>query len=65
MLLISKHILEEAHIILSQDGVELPAQIKCAPVFYVAEGTDNSVMAFGAINHNGKTFKIGTMRFYH
>ena len=59
---ISEDILEEARTILSQDGVQLPAQIKHAPVFYVAEGADNSVMAFGAIKHNGKVFKIGPMK---
>lgn len=56
---ISEDILEEARAILSQDGVQLTAQIKHAPVFYVAEGTDKSVMAFGTIKHKEKWFKIG------
>jgi len=62
MIEISPHILDEARTILSREDVELPAQIKSGPAFYVAEGTDDTILAFGAIEHNGKVFKIGSMR---
>lgn len=59
MFQISKHIKNEAEEILSA-GAPLPQQIKSAPAFYVAEGTDKSILAFASLTHNGKSFKIGT-----
>ncbi len=56
---ISKHILDEAKEIL-QKGDSLPAQITSAPSFYVAEKDDDTVHAFGAVRHDGATYKVGT-----
>ena len=51
--------MEEAEKILSEKGV-LPQQIESAPTFYVADSEDDTVLAFGTIQYEGKTFKIGT-----
>lgn len=61
MIEISKHILNEAEEILHA-GIPLPQQIKSAPAFYVAEGTDRTILAFAALAHKGKSFKIGTKK---
>lgn len=61
MIEISKHIRTEAEDLL-RAGAPLPQQIKSAPEFYVAEATDKSILAFAALTHEGKRFKIGTKK---
>jgi len=59
---LAEFILEEARSILSQEDIKLPAQIKSAPEFYVAEGTDSRVLAFSALKYKDKIFKIGSLK---
>lgn len=58
---ISEHILKEAKQIVDR-GDSLPQQITSAPAFFVAEGSDKTILAFGALLHNGKSYKIGTQK---
>ena len=57
---LSKHIIEEAEELL-QGGASptLPIQLSSAPVFYMATGDDEIVMAFVAFIHAGAVYKIG------
>ncbi len=59
----SQDIKEEAHRILNQFNVILPAGIKVGqadPVFFVSEIDDLSINAHLTIEHEGKIYKIGT-----
>lgn len=59
----SPDIKEEAHSILNQPNVVLPAGIKAGqanPVFFVSEIDDSSIHAHLTIEHEGKIYKIGT-----
>ena len=59
----SPDIKEEAHRILNQPNVVLPAGIKVGhadPVFFVSEIDDLSINAHLTIEHEGKIYKIGT-----
>lgn len=58
---VSQHIVGEARTILSMRP-ELPRQIKSAPLFYVAHETDDSILAFTALEYNGTIYKIGTQK---
>jgi hypothetical protein len=61
---LSEHIIKEAKEIVT-NGSPLPQQITSAPHFYVAEETDESVIAFNAIEHDGSVYKIGTKKVVH
>jgi hypothetical protein len=58
---VSQHIIDEAkEIVLRQS--ELPQPISSAPLFLVALGTDDSVLAFSAFELDGSVYKIGPAR---
>ena len=62
---ISTDIKEKALSILDQPNVVLPAGIKVGeadPVYFVCEIDDLNVYTHLTINHNGKIYKIGTMK---
>lgn len=58
---LTNEIKEQAKILIQQ-GAALPAQIKVAPHFYVAQHEDSSIRAFGSVEVDGAFFKIGTMK---
>jgi hypothetical protein len=58
---LSEHTKTEAKQLLEQ-GATLPAQITSAPFFYVTKIEDKTVLAFAPIDHNGQTYKIGTLK---
>ena len=58
---ISKHILDEAKSMLI-NNVVLPAEIKGAPGFFLAAHEDSTIHAFGAVEHEGLFYKIGTKK---
>jgi len=58
---ISKHIFDEAKKLLNQKVI-LPQQIISAPSFYVAEASDESVLAFALLVFEGETYKIGARK---
>ena len=58
---ISEHIKTEA-VSLLETGQKLPAQIASAPMFYVAEVNDSSILAFSSLKHGEKEYKIGTFK---
>ena len=59
---LADHILTESRSLLTQGRLKLPMQLPSSPVFYLAEAEDESVMAFGAISHEGVTYKIGVKK---
>jgi hypothetical protein len=59
MLEITDEIKKEAEISL-EENKKLPIELAEAPGFWLAEGDDNSVTAFGAVRFQGKSYKIGT-----
>lgn len=58
---VSKYIKNEAEGILAKNQ-SLPQQIISAPQFYVAEASDDSVLAFTLLEHEGSNYKIGTKK---
>jgi hypothetical protein len=61
---LSDHIREEALSIVSR-GLPLPHQLSSAPAFFVASEGDESILAFGAVTHEGSVYKIGPKRVPH
>lgn len=62
MIEITDEIKEEASQLLRGGNAQLPAQLKKARLFFVAEQDDSTVMAFGTLNFEGKIYKIGTVK---
>lgn len=58
---ISAHIINEAMEIL-EERMSLPQQIRSAPLFHLADASDKSIHAFSSIEHEGKNYKIGTLK---
>lgn len=59
---ISNYILEEAKRLLQGGLLTLPAQLPSAPAFYLAEGNDESIIAFTAFKVGDAEYKIGTQK---
>ena len=62
---ITPYILEEAKAILNslkQSGLTLPVQLDSAKEFYLAEASDDTILAFTAFEFNGFEYKIGVRK---
>jgi hypothetical protein len=58
MVEMADYIIAEAHVILSREDVELPAQIESAPIFYVAEKQTKLSWHFLRFCTMGNTIKL-------
>jgi len=59
---IAQHIIREAEEAIKAGGVVFPMQIISAPEFFIALGTDDTVLAFAVIHHQGTEYKLGTLK---
>lgn len=59
---LTQNLISSAEKTLRFEGVsDLPKQINKTP-FYVAEAGDNTILAHGVIEYEGKEYKIGTKK---
>ena len=58
---IARHIVDESKIMLNNSTI-LPAEIKCAPGFFLALHNDKSVHAFSSVEVAGIFYKIGVLK---
>ncbi len=60
---ISEFIIEEAkNLLQGSSALILPAQLPSAPAFFLAAGSDDSIIAFMAFTEGGDEYKIGPRR---
>lgn len=58
----AQHIIEEAKRLLQSGRNVFPVQITSAPEFFLAPEEDGSILAFGALHHDGKVYKLGVKK---